>query len=767
MNDIGRNEKRLTIRDTIIAIGVIIFFVAIIFIYYRMLYNEKKNGIIKSGEMTAKESADHIDQYLTTNIDSIKLAAYTLDGMINEGRTDDEIQDYLVGQSTAVRNAVIENSTGLYGYINGRFFSGTNWEPPAGYEPTERPWYKRPFEDPGEITILDPYIDLQSGNVMLALGKVLCDGESVISVDVSLEQIQMLTEEAVLNGDSDVEMILNDKGVVVAHSDRNEIEKNYSEEEGTLGAAIVHNLGKGGNYSFELPINGAHYMVYVADIRNGWNCISVKDATRIFASLNYILLATIAVVVLIVLVLSIIMNRSNRYLHLSVRAMAASEAKSEFLSRMSHEIRTPINTMMGMNEMILRESGESSVLFYSENIKAAGIKLLGLVNNILNFSKMEDGETEIINGDHDLSVELTEDYEEAFRKRIENSNTYRENFTAEDAKVLVVDDNPMNLMVFKSLVKQTAVQADAAEGGDEGIALSLSTKYDLIFLDHMMPEKDGIETLHEIRENPDNPNAVTPVVCLTANAISGAREKYIEEGFDDYLTKPIDPERLEELMLSLLPEELITLRTEDGDKRDKTGEKLPEEFDVLDGSPIDTKTGLKNSGTVDAYISLLKIFYQSVDEKTEELNRMYEERDIENYTIKVHALKSSARIIGAAVLGEDAQRLEDAGKAEDTEYIRFSHEPFITDLNDIKKLLSEVFHDDAAKSDKPEADPDLMNAVFEEAKKAAIDMDCERLDSIFEEMEGYSIPENNKELFDRLREALDKYEYKTMLDLLQ
>ena len=203
--DTDRDKRKLIKRNIVIAVLVILFFTGIIIVYYRMLYNEKRNNIVKTGEITAKESADQIERYLTTNIDSVKLAAYTLDEMINEERTDEEIQDYLVGESTAVRNAVIENSTGLYGYINGRFFSGTNWEPPKDYDATERPWYKRPMENPGEITILDPYIDVQSGNMMLALGKTLCDGVSVISVDVSLDRIQNLTEQAVKQTESERE----------------------------------------------------------------------------------------------------------------------------------------------------------------------------------------------------------------------------------------------------------------------------------------------------------------------------------------------------------------------------------------------------------------------------------------------------------------------------------------------------------------------------------------------------------------------------------
>ena len=138
-----------------------------------------------------------------------------------------------------------------------------------------------------------------------------------------------------------------------------------------------------------------------------------------------------------------------------------------------------------------------------------------------------------------------------------NRKKYREKFTVPEALVLVVDDNPMNLTVFKSLLKQTKVKIDTANDGDEGLALAQEKKYDLIFLDHMMPRKDGIETLHELRAQTGGPNAETPAICLTANAISGARDQYIEEGFDDYLTKPVDSEKLEDALLTYLPKEKI------------------------------------------------------------------------------------------------------------------------------------------------------------------------------------------------------------------
>ncbi len=393
-------------------------------------------------------------------------------------------------------------------------------------------------------------------------------------------------------------------------------------------------------------------------------------------------------------------------------AQEATRAKSSFLANMSHEIRTPINAVLGMNEIVLRESDDKNIIAYSENIRSAGNTLLGLVNNILDFSKIESGEMDINPAEYDLSsvlndlvnmiqtraddkglliklefnpaipkmlygdelrikqvianlltnaVKYTEkgsitfgvdyadnaddtidlkvrvedtgigikaedvnrlfnqfdrieesrnrhiegtglgmnitqkllelmgakldvssvygsgsvfsfvlsqkvvrreelgDYQHAYESLANKRKSYHQKFTAPSADILVIDDNLMNLMVFKSLLKQTLIRIDTANSGDEGLALARDKKYDVIFFDHMMPDKDGIETLHELKMQPDNPNLDTPAVCLTANAIAGAREEYISEGFDDYLTKPIDPEKLESMLREYLPKEKISI----------------------------------------------------------------------------------------------------------------------------------------------------------------------------------------------------------------
>ncbi len=402
----------------------------------------------------------------------------------------------------------------------------------------------------------------------------------------------------------------------------------------------------------------------------------------------------------------------------SERAIAANEAKSAFLSNMSHEIRTPITTIMGMNEMVLRESDDPSVITYSENIHTAGMTLLALINDILDFSKIEAGKLEIIETDYEVSsllndivtmiqpraddrnLILTSDFDESIpnvlhgdelrirqiitnlltnavkytergtitfrvfskkvpgdpgqlllcvevrdtgigikpedmerlfsqyerleeqrnrnvegtglglaitqsllsmmgsrlevnsiygkgsifgfeiRQGIRSSETigrfrdrdngrisrrkkYQVRFTAPEARLLLVDDTEMNRFVFISLLKQTRMKIDCAESGDAAILLATTNRYDLIFLDHMMPGKDGITTLHELKALEDNPNRNTPVVCLTADAISGARKKFMDAGFDNYLSKPVSPEKLEEMILSYLPEEMVTRSDDD------------------------------------------------------------------------------------------------------------------------------------------------------------------------------------------------------------
>ena len=243
-------------------------------------------------------------------------------------------------------------------------------------------------------------------------------------------------------------------------------------------------------------------------------------------------------------------------------------------------------------------------------------------------------------------------YEASYKETLKEHKKYKENFIAPKAQVLVVDDNEMNLIVL------TKMQIDSASSGDEGLALTLINKYDIIFLDHMMPEKDGIETLHELKAQTKNLNQNTLAVCLTANAISGAREKYIAEGFDDYLTKPINPDKLEEMLLKYLPTEKIKSPAEDDVEISEQNKTVPANY-----KNINVEVGLQYSaGMEDVYKNILETFCRLKEEKKTAMQTAFESEDWKNYTIFVHALKSTSLQIGGEKLSASAKELEMSGK---------------------------------------------------------------------------------------------------------
>ncbi len=456
-----------------------------------------------------------------------------------------------------------------------------------------------------------------------------------------------------------------------------------------------------------------------------------------------------------------------------------------------------------------------------------------------------------------LDWEPLGDYEAAYREQQKNRTQYRETFTAPKAWALMVDDNPMNLMVFQSLLKRTQVNVETGNDGDEGIAMTKRKAYDVIFLDHMMPGKDGIETLQEIRKDESNPNRNTPIICLTANAIAGAREEYLAAGFNDYLSKPIDNEKLEEMMMKYLPPEKVTVvrveeteeeaeeRTDQGtdegneewtDTGNKAGKEhskgyskeykgknggIDEKTGLKNSGGIDEKTGLKNSGGQLAYKEMLKVFLASIDSTKKELNGYYEAEDWKNYTVRIHALKSSARIIGATAFGEEAQLLENAGKeaqaakkpenagkeaqaakepedagkeaqaakkpenagkeaqaakkpenvgkAGGVEYIREHWAPFMEEYENVRDLIEEILSDeDEEKEDlnKREAESYLVEELFEELKDAADEEDDERIQSLFENMEGYRIPKGSAKLYKKVKKAAEAGDYEGICRLL-
>ncbi|MBQ9512191.1 MAG: response regulator, partial [Lachnospiraceae bacterium] len=163
-----------------------------------------------------------------------------------------------------------------------------------------------------------------------------------------------------------------------------------------------------------------------------------------------------------------------------------------------------------------------------------------------------------------VSEEAIGDFHRRYEDGLKSLKAYHESFRAPDAHILVVDDTKLNLLVIEGLLKTTEVRLDTAAGGEEALVMSKKTAYDLILLDQRMPRMSGTETLQHIRTQENGRNRETPVICLTADAVQGARERYLAEGFSGYLSKPVEGPALEAALMEYLPAEKI-LRTAEGD----------------------------------------------------------------------------------------------------------------------------------------------------------------------------------------------------------
>lgn len=538
--------------------------------------------------------------------------------------------------------------------------------------------------------------------------------------------------------------------------------------------------------------------------------------------------------------------RTNKKLkELKEMADAANRAKSDFLANMSHEIRTPINTVLGMDEIILRETSEISIKGYAENIREAATTLLSLVNDLLDFSKIECGKMEILPVEYEVANVLTEvinmveikaanknlefipvisenipyllfgdeirikqviinlltnaikytnegsvvlkvDWREAgdshimlivsvtdtgigikeedinrlfvsferieeernrniegnglglsitkqllelmdsslnvrseygvgstfsftlrqgikdrkpigkFREKYsyskEKDKKYRTTFVAPSVRILVVDDNAMNLSVAEGLLKNTEIKVDKASGGEKALELCKDIKYDVILMDHMMPRMDGIETMKRLKGMSDSPNADTPVIVLTANAISGVKEMYLKEGFVDYMSKPIQGRRLEEKILKYLPEEKYVMVEYDEIEKNvfrslwkETADRLMKEYPF---KCLDIVTAIESAeGDVDCFKFLLESFRDTSDKNKADIQGSFDGQEFTDYTIFVHALKSTSKMIGAERLSEQARLLEMAGKEGNIDYIVENHQ---TVMELYEEVLEEI-----------------------------------------------------------------------------
>lgn len=601
-----------------------------------------------------------------------------------------------------------------------------------------------------------------------------------------------------------------------------------------------------------------------------------------------------------------------------IAAEKASKYKSLFLANMSHEIRTQLNAILGMDEMIIRESSDEKVLGFAEDVKSAGNCLLGIVNDVLDSSKIEDGKLNIVPGEYETiilisdlmgtvkkaaadkgivlnlevdpvlprvlygddvrirqvilnllsnAVKYTEkgsisvsfncrecdpvekeiepensiilsvcvkdtglgikkeninklfivhersgeketkgiagtglglpitgkllrlmgsrlnveseygkgstfsfdivqrvvdsdiigDYETAWDELLRSRKKNKDRFTAPDANILVVDDTQMNLTVIRNLLRRTKIHIDTVTSGRECLEVTLKNKYDLILMDHRMPEMDGVQTFKRIRKDKENLNRDTPVIALTANIFTNSRDMYLNMGFEDYISKPVNPGILESALLHYLPEEKVNKEEDFVEEEDwvEDGE-VPK---IMRESPmINVEMGIQNCGSPEYYMETVRIYLDSAPDNREKIEKYFEKGNIPDYTTKVHALKSSSRIIGVKNLGDLAEKLEKAGNEKDIPFIAENTPELLKlykELTDILDTAVTEYYslDEEDDGDKEEITPDKLNEAYSAIRETAQMFDYDSMSMVMGMLDKYRIPDSEKEKYETLKKA--------------
>ncbi|MCR5762132.1 MAG: response regulator, partial [Treponema sp.] len=364
------------------------------------------------------------------------------------------------------------------------------------------------------------------------------------------------------------------------------------------------------------------------------------------------------------------------------------------------------------------------------------------------------------------------DINSSYQKNIEQMQNYKEKLHAPKARLLFVDDTEMNLEVIKGLLKKTGIKIDTATSGREALERVTGTAYDILFIDHRMPEMDGIETLHAMESMEKNLCKGKPCIALTANAISGVKKMYLEEGFTDYLSKPVNPDKLEDMIRQYLPPEYLEISENAADEEEISADAENAEeqefmarFTAIDG--INAQTALTNCGTKKILKSTVTKYYASIEEKSKELQDFFESENWKDYGIKVHALKSTSRLIGAMELSKMAENLELCAENGAIEEIKAKHKDLIEFYKSYQERLSVIVANDDNKMKKKELSKEDTEAELKKLAKCAENFDITGLDDIIKELETFSIPDEFNEMMKKIKTYVDNIDFKALRELLK
>ena len=294
-----------------IAMALFVFLVTILMTIYvgSSFYAKEKTVLRQQGELNAKEATMEYDECLLTRVNIVTVVGYVVDQMLWSGAENSEIENYLTQESAYIGASLDSSSTGLYGWINGEYLDGAGWVPDEDFVATERPWYIETRNSGEEITFVEPYLDLQTNTIMMTVSTLLSDGESVVAMDVSLDPIQRIVEQVSSASGGSQALVLDASGIVVAHSDKTQLGRNYLEEADTLGGATARRILEDGLRQFDLDTAEGNYSVYVDQLRGGWYSVSLINSDIWYRSLQNILISFYLILALVIALLTLIFLR--------------------------------------------------------------------------------------------------------------------------------------------------------------------------------------------------------------------------------------------------------------------------------------------------------------------------------------------------------------------------------------------------------------------------------------------------------------------------
>lgn len=323
-------------------------------------------------------------------------------------------------------------------------------------------------------------------------------------------------------------------------------------------------------------------------------------------------------------------------------------------------------------------------------------------------------------------------------------------FIAPEAHILLVDDNELNLVVAKELLKPLRMQIDTAENGLQAVKMVRGSQYDLVLMDHMMPVMDGIEAAKAIRALPEDKYQKLPIIALTANAMVDARKEFLNAGMNGFVAKPIDFARICNQLKLWLPKDLVRDVPKEEAKKLLADDLSDREIQPEDPQMgFSFEEGVKHCGSKAALMKTIRIFYRTIDSKANKIEQCLKEGLISDYVIEVHALKSSALLIGAVPLSEAAKELEDYGKQGKTEVLEEKTPDVLTLYRDLKNILR-PYAEKEEDAKKEFSDGEWITAL-QQIHQCIEQFDLDGVDQIMEQLEEYQVPECIRESMDQLR----------------